>query len=178
MAVLPLMRRAVPSKALTCPYLLEKGDPLLDGVVLGGVVWGGVQPVKLDMAPLISAGRYSLLARMKGIQTTAYVMNIDLGQSNLSESPDWPILLSNLVELRRDNLPGLRRWNYRLNEDIRFRLFEGQESEEQVSFERESNPTGLAFDPLARFGDSENAGNRIQMTPFLGCHESRQARGG
>ena len=30
--------------------------------------------------------------------------------------------MSNLVELRRDNLPGLRRSNYRMNEEIRFRI--------------------------------------------------------
>ncbi len=113
------------AKDLLGPFLLEKRNPLLEEVVLGGVVWGGVQPVDLDVSPLISAGTYPLLARLGGTQTTAYVMNIDFARSNLSESPDWPILLGNLVELRRDNLPGLRRWNYRLNEEIRFRLFEG-----------------------------------------------------
>src|SRR5262249_17477562 len=39
---------------------------------------------------------------------------------------DWPILLTNLIELRRDSLPGLARWNYRLGESVRFRLFEGE----------------------------------------------------
>src|SRR5262249_40168496 len=44
----------------------------------------------------------------------------------LAESPDWPILVTNLVELRRESLPGMARWNYRLGEDVRFRLFEGE----------------------------------------------------
>jgi hypothetical protein len=112
----------VPSRNF--PFLLEKRNPLLEGVVLGGVVWAGVQPLDLDVTPLISAGRHPLLARLNGTRTTAYVLNIDLARSNLPESPDWPILIKNLIDHRRDNLPGLRRWNYRLNEDIRFRLYE------------------------------------------------------
>lgn len=106
------------------PYILEKQNPLLDGLTLNGVVWGGVQPLKLDVAPIITAGQQPLLSRLNGTRTTAYLLNLDFARTNLAESPDWPILLSNLIELRRDNLPGLRRWNYRLNEEIRFRLVE------------------------------------------------------
>lgn len=109
---------------LAGPYILEKQNPLLDGLTLSGVVWGGVQPLKLDVAPIITAGQQPLLSRLNGTRTAAYLLNLDFARTNLADSPDWPILLSNLVELRRDNLPGLRRWNYRLNEEIRFRLLE------------------------------------------------------
>jgi hypothetical protein len=109
---------------VTGPYVLEKQNPLLEGLTLAGVVWGGVQPLKLETVPLITAGQQSLLSRLVGTRTTAFVMNIDFRRTNLAESPDWPILLSNLLELRRDNLPGLRRWNYRLNEQIQLRLAE------------------------------------------------------
>lgn len=122
------------ARDLLGPFLKEKRDPLLEGVSLGGVIWGGVQSVTLNAAPVISAGSELLLSRLNGTQTTALLLNIDLGRSNLGESPDWPILITNLVELRRNSLPGLRRWNYRLNEDIQFRLFEGfAESTESVS---------------------------------------------
>jgi hypothetical protein len=40
----------------------------------------------------------------------------------LLRAPDWPILVSNLVELRRQNLPGPERWNYRVGETVRVRL--------------------------------------------------------
>lgn len=113
------------AKDIAGPYLLDKRHPLLEGVVLGGVVWGGVQPVTFDVSPLISSGKSILLSRLNGSRTTGFVFNIDLERSNLGESPDWPILLTNLVEQRRENLPGLARWNYRLGEEIRFRLFEG-----------------------------------------------------
>lgn len=104
------------------PYLLERQHPLLEGVTLGGIVWGGVQPTPLRLAPLVSVDRAVLLGRLEGTETTAWVMNVDLGRSNLAESPDWPILIANLIELRRDALPGLRRWNYRLGEGVQLRF--------------------------------------------------------
>jgi hypothetical protein len=104
------------------PYLLERQHPLLDGLSLGGVVWGGVQPTDLRLSPLISVDKTVLLGRIEGTETAAWLMNIDLQRSNLIESPDWPILLANLVELRRDALPGLRRWNYRLGEGVQLRV--------------------------------------------------------
>lgn len=106
------------------PYLVDRRHPVADGISLGGVIWAGVQPVPYEMIPLISSGRSILLGQLKGTQTTAFVMNIDLKRSNLVESPDWPVLINNLIEQRRDALPGLRRWNYRSGEVVRFRLFE------------------------------------------------------
>jgi hypothetical protein len=121
------------AKDLLGPFLIEKRHPLLEGVLLDGVVWAGVQPLKLSVTPLISAGSQTLLARLNGTLSTAFVLNIDLAKSNLLDSPDWPILLSNLLELRRDALPGLRRWNYRMNESIHFRLYEGTTSPEELA---------------------------------------------
>lgn len=117
------------ARNLVGPYVIEKDHPLLEGVVLAGVIWGGVQETSLEMTPLISAGRFPLLAQLNGTRATAYVANVDLEQSNLGESPDWPILISNLIELRRADLPGLNRWNYRQGEAVRFRLYNGEESE-------------------------------------------------
>ena len=117
------------AKDLVGPYVIDKRNPLMDGILLSGVVWAGVQPVDLSVTPLITAGSQMLFARLDGTPTTGYLLNLDLAKSNITESPDWPILLSNLVEQRRENLPGLRRWNYRINEPISFRLFEGTEPE-------------------------------------------------
>lgn len=148
------------------PYLLEKRNPLLDGVVLGGVIWGGAQPVTLQVVPLISAGKTPLLARLSGTQTTAYLLNADLSRPNLADSPDWPILMKNLFDLRRDALPGLRRWNYRLNEEVAFRLFEG--------FDDASNATELTLwhegksRPLARSAIVE-----LPLLDSMGVYEIR-----
>ena len=107
---------------LAGPYVIDKRDALTDGVTLGGVVWGGAQEVPLAVSPLMSAGRFPLLARLEGTPANAYLLNIDLSRSNLADSPDWPILISNLIAAVRDDRPGLRRWNYRSGESIRLRL--------------------------------------------------------
>jgi hypothetical protein len=112
-----------PVKDFVGPYLLEKGHPLLEGLTLTGVIWGGA---RTDLAgealPLVSTGNTPLMSRLGTGRRVAYHLNVDLARSNLSETPDWPILLNNLVELRRSELPGLQRWNYRLGETVRLRL--------------------------------------------------------
>ena len=108
------------------PFILEKRHPLLLGMTLGGVVWAGASPMAAGVArPIVSTGD-QLLA---GITTnaavsgsTSIVLNLDLDRTNLIRSPDWPILISNLIEMRRQQLPGPERWNYRSGEWVRVRL--------------------------------------------------------
>ena len=50
------------------------------------------------------------------------LFNLDLDRTNLIRSPDWPILISNLIEMRRESLAGPERWNYRVGEWVRVRL--------------------------------------------------------
>ena len=103
-------------------FVLERRHALLEGVVLGGVIWGGVQPLDFGFTPLISSGQRALLVQRTGQPGNHYVMNIDLARSNFTDTPDWPILLSNLLESCRDAMPGPRRTNYRVAENVRFRL--------------------------------------------------------
>ena len=114
------------AKNLVGPYLLDRRNPLLEGVTLGGVVWGGVQPLKLEVLPLISAGQIPLFSQLSRRRNFVGILNIDLERSNLGDTPDWPILLHNLVELRKGDLPGLQRSNYHLGEDVQFRLYEDE----------------------------------------------------
>ncbi|MFQ5733921.1 MAG: VWA domain-containing protein [Planctomycetaceae bacterium] len=102
------------------PFLIEREHPLLKDITLDGVRWAGVQGLTLDVVPMISAGGQVLLGKLKGTQTTGFVLNVDLERSTLEKSPDWPIFLQNLIELRRAALPGLRRWNYRRGENVVF----------------------------------------------------------
>jgi Ca-activated chloride channel homolog len=147
------------AKDIIGPYLLEKRHPLLDGVVLGGVVFGGAQAVSLEATPLVSAGQQLLLCRLSGTQTAAYLLNLDFARSNLAESPDWPILVKNLVEMCRDALPGLKRWNYRLNEEITFRLDAGDRSDSDrltLVFGGKTQPLALA--PVVEIPPLQEAG--------------------
>jgi hypothetical protein len=114
------------ARNLVGPYLLDRRHPLLQGITLAGVIWGGVQPVTFDVVPLVSAGQFPLLSQWNRRRGFVGVLNIDLERSNLGETPDWPILIQNLVEMRRTDLPGLQRWNYHLGEEVQFRLFEDE----------------------------------------------------
>ena len=110
------------SAALTGPFILNKQHPLLEGITLNGVIWGGIQQTDLEMTPLVSCDRQPLLGQLAGSETTAFLMNIDLSRSNISRTLDWPVLLANLVEMRRNALRGLRRWNYRVDETVSLRV--------------------------------------------------------
>lgn len=108
------------------PFVLEKRHPLLQGVTLGGIVWTGVLPLSPGaVRPLASGGDRVLigtLAATAGADDPAFLFNLDLERTNLIRSPDWPILISNLVEMRRRELPGPERWNYRVGEWVRIRF--------------------------------------------------------
>jgi hypothetical protein len=105
------------------PFVPEKLHPLMRGVTLAGVVWTGAYslgPGKIH--PLVSAGDQPLIALLGSRPDNGILFNLDLDRTNLIRSPDWPILISNLIELRRQNLPGPERWNYRVGEWVRVRL--------------------------------------------------------
>ena len=111
------------------PFVLEKRHPLLLGMTLGGVVWAGAMPLAAGaVQPLVSAGDRPLVGLRVGAGSPAssgepaILLNLDLDRTNLIRAPDWPILISNLVEMRRQSLPGPERWNYRVGEWVRARL--------------------------------------------------------
>jgi hypothetical protein len=108
------------------PFVLEKRHGLLLGVTLGGVVWTGAAPIAAGVVrPVLSTGDQVLAGLATGSAfagRTAILLNIDLDRTNLIRAPDWPILISNLVEMRRQQLPGPERWNYRSGEWVRVRL--------------------------------------------------------
>jgi hypothetical protein len=107
------------------PFVLEKRHPLLLGVTLAGIVWSEAAPLAAVPRTLVSAGDRPLVA-MPGATASQdgadVLVNVDLDRTNLVRSPDWPILISNLVEMRRQALPGPARWNYRIGEWARVRL--------------------------------------------------------
>ena len=107
------------------PFILEKRNPLLLGVTLGGVVWTGASPLsRTAIHPLASAGDQVLIGVPSADATAdgTFFFNLDLQRTNLIRAPDWPILISNLIEMRRKSLPGPERWNYRVGEWVRVRL--------------------------------------------------------
>jgi hypothetical protein len=105
------------------PFIPEKRHPLLQGVSLAGVVWAGTFPLAAGkFHPLVSAGTQPLIGLLGRQPEDGILFNLDLERTNLVRAPDWPILLSNLIEMRRQSLPGPERWNYRIGEWVRIRL--------------------------------------------------------
>jgi hypothetical protein len=104
------------------PFVLEKRHPLLLGITFGGVVWTGAAPLAAGaVRPIVTAGDQVLVGMSAGTESDVF-FNLDLDRTNLIRSPDWPILVSNLIEMRRESLPGPERWNYRVGEWVRARL--------------------------------------------------------
>jgi hypothetical protein len=104
------------------PFVPEKRDPLMEGITLAGVVWTGASPLAPGVHPLVSAGDQPLIVLLGQRPESGILFNLDLDRTNLVRAPDWPILISNLVEVRRQSLPGPDRWNYRIGEWVRVRL--------------------------------------------------------
>jgi hypothetical protein len=106
------------------PFVLEKRHPLLHGVTFSGVAWTGAAPLApVDLHPLASAGDRVLIGTVaSNAADPAFIVNLDLARTNLIRSPDWPILISNLIEMRRRELPGPEQWNYRVGEFVRVRF--------------------------------------------------------
>jgi hypothetical protein len=103
------------------PFLGERGSALLEGTTLEGMVWSADPGLVLAGAPLVSAGNTVLLSEERAAGRVVWRANLDPARSSLQRSPDWPILLANMAELRRDALPGPERTNLHVGETFRYR---------------------------------------------------------
>lgn len=103
------------------PFLFERRHPLLDGLTLEGSVWSADPALALDGVPLVSAGNVPLLVESELGARRVFRMNFDPARSTLARSPDWPILLANLCELRRRSLPGPNRTNLAVGDTFEYR---------------------------------------------------------
>jgi hypothetical protein len=102
------------TRAFLGPFVGFPNDPLLEDVIFDGAVWpAGSSP---SGRALLTAGDVTLLSESAGHR---YRMNVDLAQTNLVRMAAWPVLLANLVDLRRGATPGFPRHNVIVGEDIR-----------------------------------------------------------
>jgi hypothetical protein len=139
------------------PFVAEKRHPLLAGVTLGGVVWAGAMPLESRRSPSCGLFRKSSFDWLIGPQIDDGILfNLDLQKTNLVRAPDWPILISNIVELRRQNLAGPERWNYRAGEWIRIRL--GREPKGKLHFRCGNVERDLPSARLMEFTSPEPCG--------------------
>lgn len=106
---LQLMNEAGASSYLG-PFVVDRAHPLTDGLSLGGVVWGAANG-QLPGTPIITAGNIALLTDIDRSGRHELRMRLRPELSTLHETPNWPILISNLIEWRASVAPGLRQAN-------------------------------------------------------------------
>ena len=111
------------------PFVVDRSHPLTEGLSLEGVVWAAGKSPHLPGVPIITAGNISLMtesARLAGRREVRMRLRPDL--STLQDSPNWPILIRNLVEYRAAYTPGLRPSNLRPGMEAVFVAESGCES--------------------------------------------------
>jgi Aerotolerance regulator N-terminal len=110
------------------PFVIDRSHPLSEGLSLGGVVWGGGKSRQLAGAPVINAGDVPLLTDVERAGTHELRLRLRPDLSTLQESPNWPILIWNLINWRAQVAPGLRQTNLRMGGDAALTVESGVES--------------------------------------------------
>lgn len=95
------------------PFVVDRTHPLTDGLSLGGVVWGAASS-QIPGAPIITAGNIALLADIDRNGRHELRLRLRPELSTLHETPNWPILMSNLINWRASVGPGVRQANIHL----------------------------------------------------------------
>ncbi len=111
------------SSAYTGPFVVDQAHPLTRGLALDGIIWSAVTLTNAPgYLPLISAGNVPLLAtRTDSLGRQQLMLNLDLSASTLPSTPNWPVLIHNLLHWRLQELPGLHERNFRLGQNVTFR---------------------------------------------------------
>jgi hypothetical protein len=110
------------------PFVIDRSHPLSEGLSLGGVVWGGGRSRQLAGTPIINAGDVPLLTDVERAGAHELRLRLRPDLSTLQESPNWPILIWNLINWRAQAAPGLRQTNLRLGGDAALTVASGVES--------------------------------------------------
>src|SRR5262249_34511239 len=94
-----------------------------EGLALQGVIWAPGAKGDLAGNPVVLAGNVALLTDTEDAAGRHLLrMRLRHDISNLLESPSWPVLLANLVQLRGSFLPRLSRSSIRLGEEVTLTL--------------------------------------------------------
>ena len=119
------------------PFVVNRSHPLTEGLSLSGVVWGADKNVQPSGNPVITAGDILLLTDIER-PGGSHELNLQLRPklSTLHETPNWPIMIWNLLEWRAANVPGIRDSNLRLGTDAIVNVRSGTDSLEVT------NPSG------------------------------------
>lgn len=100
------------------PFVVDRAHPLTEGLSLGGVVWGAAS-AQLPGTPVITAGNINLLTDIDRNGQHELRLRLRPELSTLQQTPNWPILISNLIAWRASVAPGLRQANVHLGGEVK-----------------------------------------------------------
>ncbi len=108
------------------PFVIDYTHPLAAGLSLTGLVWAapnaqaGQAPIG---RPIVSAGDTPLITE-RDLVGGAKALRISLraDRSTLLSSTAWPVLIANIIDWRRADLPGLSRVNARPGMPVKLNL--------------------------------------------------------
>lgn len=95
------------------PFVVDRAHPLTEGLSLGGMVWGAGNS-QLPGVPVITAGNIALLTDIDRNGRHELRLRLRPQLSTLHETPNWPILILNLINWRAKAAPGLQQANVHL----------------------------------------------------------------
>ena len=111
------------AQAYVGPFVIDYAHPMTKGLGLDTIVWGAGQDLKLPGTVVIAAGNVPLLtddARFTGRHDLR--LRFAPKVSTLQATPNWPILLWNLVHWRAMEVPGIADANVRVGESALVRV--------------------------------------------------------
>jgi len=89
------------------PFIADHSHRLAEGLSLDGIIWGASKAEKFTGLPVIAAGNIPLLTDRESPSGSHMItINLNPDRSTLLQSPNWPILIGNLIEWRKFFLPG------------------------------------------------------------------------
>jgi len=105
------------------PFVMDRSHPLTTGVSLEAVIWTAPKEVMPEGNPIITAGNHTLMTDIEQVSGRHLFQTVlTPALSNLMESPDWPILMTNLVRWCLASVPGPAMSNVRLGQQFKVTL--------------------------------------------------------
>ncbi|MBI1373210.1 MAG: hypothetical protein GC159_10805 [Phycisphaera sp.] len=105
------------------PFVIDYNHPLTDGLALRGAIWGAGKTQDLPGRPLVTAGNVTLISDVEQAEGRHDLrIRFTPGSSTVQDTPNWPVLMWNLVQWRASHTPGPRDANVKLGDDAAIAL--------------------------------------------------------
>ena len=105
------------ARAYAGPFVCDMNHPLMTGTNLTSVIWGGGEQAALPGIPVVTAGNVPLVTDQifpSGRHDLNFVFNPSL--STLQNTPNFPVIVWNLLRWRASESPGFTEANVRLGD--------------------------------------------------------------